>query len=67
MAKWNPGDKVKLNTGGPEMSVQVHGFNTFVPIGSTVAQTREIVICSWFVGDDLRQAEFAPESLEAVK
>lgn len=47
------GDIVRLKSGGPLMTIQ--GF--FVTRGTRLAK------CSWFVNDDAKSDNFAPESL----
>jgi uncharacterized protein YodC (DUF2158 family) len=56
--KWKSGDKVKLASGGPEMTVN----SQYQP-----AFGDEIVVCQWFdKNGDLQNAEFAPDSLVAA-
>ena len=52
--EFRPGDVVRLKTGGPEMSVVV------------VNEALNLVLCQWFVGDEVRSSHFAPESLVLV-
>jgi len=67
--QWNPGDKVKLVTGGPDMAVQIQGTKLTVPLGGTTpVPSADLVLCQWFDKDgNLCHGEFAPESLVAVK
>jgi uncharacterized protein YodC (DUF2158 family) len=52
--RWNPGEKVRLKSGGPTMTVRKHGK------GGEVT-------CQWFTTDNLlHEGEFAPESLERL-
>jgi uncharacterized protein YodC (DUF2158 family) len=61
MAKtWNSGDKVKLPSGGPVMTVVMQYKQQFTHI--------EKVKCQWFDGKgNLKESEFVDDSLEAVK
>jgi uncharacterized protein YodC (DUF2158 family) len=53
---WKPGDKVRLATGGPEMTVRRQYTAAF--------GKGEVVICQWFDKDgNLQKSDFAPESL----
>jgi uncharacterized protein YodC (DUF2158 family) len=60
MAKqWKTGDKVKLATGGPEMTVKQQVDTTY---------SGEVVECHWFDKDNkLQNAEFAPDELVESK
>lgn len=50
------GDTVQLKSGGPKMSVQ--GITT---------EWGHKVHCKWFVGTDLKDGSFSPESLVKVE
>ena len=54
-SKFAIGDIVKLNSGGPEMTVQS------LP-GSSNSNYR----CQWFAGKKLESGSFPPDSLELV-
>ena len=61
--KWNPGDKVKLTTGGPEMAVRKHGM-----VNDGNCGLEEVVECQWFDANGvLHEGRFPPASIEAVK
>jgi uncharacterized protein YodC (DUF2158 family) len=58
--KWKPGDKVKLATGGPEMTVRVQTEPDDI-LG-------EVVHCQWFDKNrKLQKADFDPDSLVSAK
>jgi uncharacterized protein YodC (DUF2158 family) len=49
------GDIVKLNAGGPDMSVKSY------------RETVDIYVCQWFAGKKLEQGEFKPDGLQRVE
>jgi uncharacterized protein YodC (DUF2158 family) len=61
MAKtWKPGDKVKLASGGPEMTVEIQWRQ--------MAATEDTVACQWFdKNNDLKSGNFHPDSLVPAK
>jgi uncharacterized protein YodC (DUF2158 family) len=56
------GDVVKLNSGGPAMTVDFVGEKKF-PHGGTVP----VVSCTWFEGKKLNKETFNPEILCKVE
>lgn len=54
-SKFAVGDIVKLNSGGPEMTVQ-----------SLPNSTNSHYRCQWFAGKKLESGSFPPDSLELV-
>lgn len=62
--EFRPGDRVRLNTGGPEMSVQsvIDGPQEQEIVPWDEPRPR-LVVCQWFVGDSLQAGKFVPESL----
>jgi uncharacterized protein YodC (DUF2158 family) len=48
------GDVVKLKSGGPKMTADMHS-------------TTGIWSCKWFVGEDLHYGDFESEALEKVE
>ncbi|MFP1728014.1 YodC family protein [Lonsdalea quercina] len=57
MSKYKVGDKVKLKSGGPVMTV--HAINV-----QHVAQYNGNLRCQWFAGKKLEEGYFPDESLE---
>lgn len=62
--KFNVGDKVKLNAGGPDMSVS--------KIGKSFNKENKLVFngsydCQWFAGKKLETGTFRQETLVEVK
>ena len=56
--QWKPGDKVKLASGGPDMTVREQGVGQF---------SGEFVACDWFDKDGTHQhADFKPDQLVEV-
>ncbi|MFY9744005.1 MAG: DUF2158 domain-containing protein [Candidatus Sulfotelmatobacter sp.] len=53
MATWKIGDLVRLKSGGPKMTVNA--------LRGAMAH---IVGCSWFVENDLKEADFSHDALE---
>ncbi len=53
--EWNPGDVVRLVSGGPPMTV------TSLQLSDPL-----IVSCEWFAGDDLRRDAFDASNIEWV-
>ena len=51
---FQPGDLVKLKSGGPTMTVEKVGH-----VGNAVA-----VFCTWFEDNELKRASFAPAALK---
>ena len=51
--KWKPGDTVQLKSGGPVMTIRRVGDNGQV-------------VCNWFVGQKIQEADFYPEQLVEV-
>ena len=59
MSKYKIGDKVKLKSGGPVMTV--HETNVII------AKYRGNLRCQWFAGKKLEEGYFPDESLEEAK
>jgi uncharacterized protein YodC (DUF2158 family) len=58
--KWKAGDKVRLATGGPEMTVKSQHF-------AGEFSSDEVVECQWFNDrGELKEGQFPPESLVAL-
>lgn len=53
MTTWKIGDLVRLKSGGPKMTVN-----------AIQGRTGNIIVCTWFVGTDFKEAEFSPDALE---
>ena len=51
-AMFKPGDKVRLKSGGPGMTVEV------------VGEEAKTILCAWFYEGEKKQAKFVPASLE---
>ena len=51
---WNSGDRVKVKTGGPPMTVEHEN------------EDMERVQCVWFEGDKMKRELFHPAALEAA-
>lgn len=61
-AKYKIGDKVKLNSGGPVMSVQtVHTYDRY---SEKEGEFNGKYTCQWFAGKKLDKGTFPEESLE---
>lgn len=60
MSKYNIGDKVRLKSGGPVMTV--HELDVNHPV-----TYRGNMRCQWFAGKKLEEGYFPDESLEEVK
>jgi uncharacterized protein YodC (DUF2158 family) len=57
--QWKSGDKVRLPSGGPDMTVKVQVSKEF---------EGEIVVCQWFDREgQLQNGEFAPDQLIDAK
>ncbi len=52
--KFKVGDTVRLKSGGPSMTVAAH------------EEDIDLIICQWFDGEELKEGQFSPESLELV-
>jgi uncharacterized protein YodC (DUF2158 family) len=58
--QWKPGSKVKLASGGPEMTVRLTKFDG--------DQQAFIVLCNWFDNNqNLHEKGFTPDSLVATE
>lgn len=55
MGDFTGGDKVRLKSGGPDMTVEM------------IDDIIGTVQCSWFVSTRLERADFQPEALEKVQ
>lgn len=65
MNQFNRGDMVRLNTGGPPMSVaKVQEFGPDAPNDQLTGQQ---VLCAWFVGEEEKGTWFPPECLVKIK
>jgi uncharacterized protein YodC (DUF2158 family) len=53
--QWKTGDKVRLVSGGPEMTVQKQW--------RLIGITEDTVTCQWFDGTETKTATFLPDSL----
>jgi uncharacterized protein YodC (DUF2158 family) len=53
------GDTVKLKSGGPVMTASTDAYK---PYGAQTAKS--MVSCQWFVGEDVKSADFPEDSLE---
>ena len=60
MARFKPGDVVKLRSGGPCMTIQLNSSN-FTGAASTS------VICKWFDGPKIEKAVFRKEMVVLVE
>lgn len=59
MSKYKVGDKVKLKSGGPVMTVHETNVN--------ITKYRGNLRCQWFAGKKLEEGYFPDESLEEAK
>jgi uncharacterized protein YodC (DUF2158 family) len=55
------GDVVRLNSGGPEMTVVLVAEKKFSHGGIAI-----VVACTWFEGKRLKEGEFKPETIGKV-
>ena len=68
--KFKTGDKVRLNSGGPVMTViDYEVWNDF--IGNLIGTPKPshdtgMVICHWFSGDEVKKSKFPQDALEFV-
>ena len=53
--KFKVGDVVRLKSGGPNMTVLAN------------EEDIDFIICQWFDGEELKDGNFSPESLELVE
>jgi uncharacterized protein YodC (DUF2158 family) len=60
MAKFQPGDIVKLKSGGPNMTVE--GYETLFAGDSSIETNN--VQCSWFNGNTIHKELFQDSALE---
>jgi uncharacterized protein YodC (DUF2158 family) len=58
MSDFKPGDVVMLKSGGPKMTVEYSGTDTY---------NRAAVWCDWFEGNKKVSNTFPPTSLEVTK
>ncbi|MEO4110900.1 YodC family protein [Acinetobacter pittii] len=63
--KYAIGDIVKLNAGGPDMTIRSQG--RYRPRDSETYQFNGIYECQWFAGKKLESGDFREESLDLVK
>jgi len=62
VARFNVGDVVLLNSGGPDMTVSYNGPVVF-PSGTR----DDLVTCKWFVGKELKSETFDEKLLKPAK
>lgn len=62
--KWKTGDVVRLNSGGPAMTVE--GYNVIGGIGTPVYSDTQ-VDCSWFEKNKKHEGVFHEDMLKAYK
>ena len=76
MSKFVVGDVVRLNSGGPDMTVIQVGVNFGgVAVGASrrgLAKTpdrvrNDFVVCEWFVGTSLKSDKFQEDTLTKVE
>ena len=60
--KFDKGHKVKLESGGPQMTVK--GYKALAGIGSNPKESDTDVICNWFDGTELKQRTFHQDELQ---
>ena len=65
MLTFNRGDMVRLNTGGPPMSVaKVQEFGPDAPGDHLIGWQ---ILCAWFAGEEEKGSWFPPECLVKIK
>ena len=66
MKKFKTGEKVKLKSGGPTMTVQE--YKTSISQELKRVESDAAVMCSWFDKNDIRHCErFEQDTLDLVK
>lgn len=59
MAEFKVGDKVRLKSGGPDMTVK--------ELDQLLAIDSDDILCTWFAGLKIQSGSFPPDTLERVE